>query len=117
MFFKINGNDYSMYVNKLLVTKEHNYKSQVTAAGNTVVKYVNSKRTLDVGIIPLNDEAMKNLLTDINMFQVSVSFRNPETNELAENVACIIPNNKVEYYTIQADNVSYRAFSFQIKEL
>lgn len=117
MFFKINDNDYSMYVNKLMVGKEHNYKSQTTAAGNTVVKYVNSKRVIDVGIIPLDDTAMKNLLTDVDEFQVSISFRNPETNEMTENLECIIPSHKVEYYTIQVGNVSYKAFSLQIKEL
>jgi hypothetical protein len=117
MFFKINNNDYSMYVNKLSIGKVHNYKSMTTAAGNTIVKYVNSKRTIEVGIIPLDDTAMKNILADINEFQVSISFRNPETNEITENLACIIPNNLVEYYTIQVGNVKYKAFSLQIKEL
>lgn len=117
MFFKINNNDYSQYVNKLLIGKEHQYKSMTTAAGNTIVKYVNSKRSIEVGIIPLDGEAMKNLLADVNQFQVSISYRDPETNELAEGVNCIIPNHLVEYYTIQADGVSYKAFSLQIKEL
>ena len=117
MFFKINDNDYSMYVNKLLIGKEHNYKSMTTAAGNTIVKYVNSKRSIEVGIIPLDGETMKNLLADVNEFQVSISYRDPETNELTEGLACIIPNNLIEYYTIQADKVSYKAFSLQIKEL
>lgn len=116
-FFKINGNDYSMYVNKLMVGKEHFYKSMTTASGNTLVKYINSKRTLEVGIIPLNDVTMMRLLADIDQFQVSISFRDPETNTLYENLKCIIPNHIVEYYTIQDDNVKYKAFSIQIKEL
>lgn len=117
MFFKINGIDFSMYVNKLLVGKEHFYKSMTAASGKTLVKYVNSKRTLEVGIIPLDDTTMQELLAEINKFQVTVSYRNPETNELVEGVECIIPNNLIEYHTIQAGKVDYRAFTIQIKEL
>lgn len=116
-FFKINGVDFSMYVNKLMVGTEHFYKSMTAASGNTLVKYVSSKRTLEVGIIPLNDTAMKKLLAEVDKFTVSISYRDPETNAIAENVSCIIPNHLVEYYTIQADNVSYKALSLQIKEL
>lgn len=116
-FFKINDNDYSMYVNKMQVGKTHSYKELKTAAGNTLVKYVNSKRVIEVGIIPLDDQTMVRLLSDINQFQVSISFRDPETNEMAENVNCIIPNNIVDYYTIQVGKVMYKALSLQIKEL
>lgn len=116
-YFKINNNDYSMYVNKLQVTTAHNYKEATTAAGNKVVKYINSKRKITVGIIPLDESVMVRLLADVNSFQVSVSFRNPETNLLEENVQCIIPNNAPEYYTIRADKVSYKALTLQIEEL
>lgn len=116
-YFKINGNDYSMYVNKLIVGKEHNYKSMSTASGNTLVKYINSKRVIEVGIIPLDDAAMVKFLTDINKFQVTISFRDPASGLLVENVKCIIPNNLIEYYTIQVGKVQYKAFSLQIKEL
>lgn len=116
-FFKINDKDYSMYVSKLMVGKEHFYKAMTTAAGNTIVKYVNSKRVIEVGIIPLDDTAMANILADIDQFQVSISYRDPETNTLIENLKCIIPNHIVEYYTIQDSNVRYKAFSIQIKEL
>lgn len=116
-YFKINGKDYSMYVNKLLVGKEHFYKSMTTAAGNTLVKYINSKRTIEVGIIPLDEKAMMELLTDVDKFQVTISYRDPKTNTLVENVKCIIPNSLIDYYTIQAGKVMYKAFSLQIKEL
>lgn len=116
-FLKINGNDYSSYVNKLVVTTKHNYKSATTAAGNTVVKYINSKRTIDIGIIPLNDAAMKSLLADVDDFQVTLAFRNPETGALEENVNCIIPTHAIEYYTIQVGKVMYKAFNLKIEEL
>ena len=116
-YFKIDGTDYSMYVNKLKVAKEHIYKGQTNAAGNLLVKYVNTKRIIEVGIIPLDSEAMARLQTDINKFKVLVSYRDPETQALVENITCIIPHNSVDYYTIQADNVKYKAFSLELKEL
>jgi hypothetical protein len=115
-YLKINGNDYSMYVNMLKVSKQHNYKSLLTAAGNTLVKYINSKYILDVGIIPLDDAAMARLLADIGGLEVTVSFRNPETNLIEENVKCIIPMTAVEYYTIQSDKVRYKAFNIAIQQ-
>lgn len=116
-YFKINGTDYSKYVSGLKVGKTAIYKSATNAAGNTVVKLINIKRTLTVTIIPLDDVAMAALQKDIGSFKVSISYRDPDTNELAENVNCIIPVNEVEYYTIQADKVMYKAFLLTITEL
>lgn len=116
-YFKINGNDYSMYVNSLKVNKKHIYKSATNASGNTVVQYTNTKRTFDVGIIPLDSEAMAALLADVNSFRVTISYRDPETQELVENVKCIIPSTGVDYYTIQANNVKFKKFTIKIEEL
>ena len=116
-YFKINGNDYSMYVNQLKVDKQATYKSATNAAGNTIVKYITTKRTFSVGIIPLDDAAMKNLQTDISKFEVTVSYRDPATGALEENIKCIIPINEVEYYTIQVNNVKFKAFTIIISEL
>lgn len=116
-YFKIGENDYSMYVNKLTISTKANYNAQTNAAGNTVVDYVNTKRTISVGIIPLNAEAMAALKADIDNFSVSISYRNPKTNELEENVNCIIPTNAIDYYTIQADRVLYNAFDLTFTEL
>ena len=116
-YFKINNHDFSMYVNKFQVTVLHNYKSVQNAAGNTVVKHVNSKRSFSVGIIPLDAEALETLLQVIKSFTVSISYLEPETNELVENVSCIIPTYSTEYYTIQDSKVMHKAFILQIKEL
>jgi hypothetical protein len=116
-YFKINNVDYSMYVNQLKVNKSSVYNAQTNAAGNTVVDYINSKREIEVGIIPLNDTAMQQLQTAIDAFNVSISFRNPKTNALEENINCIIPENGIEYYTIQADKVMYNAFTLKFIEL
>lgn len=116
-YLKINGNDYSSIVNILKVDKQVTYKAATNAAGNTVVKYVTTKRNFTVGIIPLDDAKMKALQADISQFKVSISYRDPETGELVENVNCIVPLNEVEYYTIQADKVMYKAFLLAIQEL
>lgn len=116
-YFKIGDTDYSMYVNELKVGKTHNYNSQTNAAGNTVVDYINAKRTIEVGIIPLDSAAMAKLQADIDAFNVSISFRNPKTGALEENVNCIIPSNSVEYYTIQVNKVMFNAFTLNIIEL
>lgn len=116
-YFKINGVDYSKYVNKLNIEKEVNYNAQTNASGDTVADYINAKRTIEVGIIPLDGETMAQLLTAIDAFNVSISFRNPVTNALEESVNCIIPDSGVEYYTIQADKVLFNAFSLEFIEL
>lgn len=116
-YFKIGATDYSMYVNELKVTKDVNYTAQTNAAGDTVVDYINAKRTIEVGIIPLSDTVVASLLADVDNFDVGISFRNPRDNKLEENVHCMIPSNSVEYYTIQAGNVSYKGFSLTFIEL
>lgn len=116
-YFKIGETDFSSYVNKLNVNKEANYNAQTNAAGNTVVDLINHKRTVEVGIIPLDSAAMVALQTAINNFSVSISFMNPLTGALEEDVACIIPSNGVEYYTIQAGKTQFNAFTIEFIEL
>ena len=116
-YFKINGVDYSMYVNKLNVRKSAVYNSQTNAAGDTVCDYINSKRTIEVGIIPLKDSDMSKLLTAVDGFNMAISYRNPITNELAENVNCIITDTEIEYYTIQVNNVMYNELTLTFEEL
>ena len=116
-YFKINNVDYSMYVNELNIKKAHNFNAQTNAAGDTVVDYINSKREIEVGIIALTSSVMPQLLEAIDGFNVSISFRNPKTNALEENVNCIIPDNEVEYYTIQADKVMYNGLNLTFTEL
>ena len=116
-YFKISGIDYSQYVNELVVNKEANYNSQTNAAGNTVVDLINQKRTIEVGIIPLDSKAMVDLQKAIDAFNVKISFRNPLTGMIEENVNCIIPSSSVEYYTIQANKVLFNGFKLAFSEL
>ena len=115
-YFKIGKTDFSNIVNELKVDNTSNYNSQTNAAGNTVVDYINTKRIIEVGIIPLDDTDMANLQTAIKDFDVMISFRNPRTNQL-ETIFCIVPESGVEYYTIQANKVMYKAFRIKFIEL
>ena len=115
-YFKIGDTDYSMYVNELSISTETLYNEQTNAAGNSVVDYINKKRVINVGIIPLNDDIMKQLKTDIAAFNVTVSYLNPDTQALEE-INCIISDDEVEYYTIQTDKVMFNAMSLTFKEL
>lgn len=116
-YFKINQGDCSRVVNSLKINSAANYVTQTTASGNTVVDYINTKRTIEVGIIPLDSITMSAIQSLVSNFTVSISFRNPETEELEENVQCIIPANNIEYYTIQTDKVKYKAFTLKFIEL
>lgn len=115
-YFKIGKTDFSNIVNELKIDNTSNYNSQTNAAGDTVVDYINTKRIIEVGIIPLDDTAMANLQTAINDFKVMISFRNPRTNQL-ETIFCIVPESGIEYYTIQANKVMYKAFRIKFIEL
>lgn len=116
-YFKINDIDFSAYVNELKVNSSRNYTAQTNAAGNTVVDYINKKRTIEVGIIPIDDVTMLKIQSAIDAFNVSISFLNPKTNVLEENVNCIIPDDEIEYYTIQKNNTKFKAFSLKFQEL
>lgn len=116
-YFKINGVDFSLYCNALKVNHKANFKSATNAAGNTVVKYVTTKRTFTVGIIPLNGDVMASLQTEIAKFKVSIAYRDPKTNALVENVECVIPTDDCEYYYIHQNGVMYKALTLVFQEL
>lgn len=116
-FLMINGKDFSPYVRELKVKKAANYNSQTNAAGNTVVDYINHKREIEVGFIFVGDEIMRQIQNEIDLFNVSISFRNPQTGALEENVNCIIPNSDVGYFTIQVNRVLFNEFELTFIEL
>lgn len=115
-YFKINNIDYSKYVNALKIDKKKVYTSQTNASGNSVVDYINTKREIEVGIIPLNPDVMQSLQNAINTIEVVITVLNPKTNAL-EDINCIIPDDSVEYYTIQADKTLFNTFKLKFIEL
>lgn len=115
-YLKINDVDFSMYVNKLKIGTEWNYKARVNASGNTTAKPIAKKHILEVGIIPLDIDTVNQLETELNKFQVSVTFLSPETKDLMT-IQCMIPNHSKEFYTIRAGNTSLKAYSLAFTEL
>jgi hypothetical protein len=116
-YFKINGVDFSGYVSSLKVKKKNNFNSQTNAAGNTVVDYINSKRTIDVGFIALDSSVMPQIQQELNKFSVTLSFIEPTTGGLIEGISCIIPDTDIEFYTIQANKTMYKGFNLTFEEL
>lgn len=114
-YFKINNIDFSQYVNKLSIQTNHIYKSSTNAAGNTSVRYVNTKRVITVGIIPLDATVNKDLITELNKFKLRVEYLDPATGELGR-VGCILPKHNIEYYTIQADKIQTKAYILTFEE-
>lgn len=116
-YLKIDGVDFSAYTSGLKVIKEHQYNAQTNAAGDTVVDYINQKRTIEATIIPVDDTAMRKLQNAFDKFNISLAYRDPKTGALVSNVNCIIPSQEIEYYTIQSNKVMYNAFTITIVEL
>lgn len=115
-YFKIGNTDFSHLVRSLNITKEHNYNAQTNAAGNTVVDYINTKRTIEVGFIYMDDSAMAALQAALDSFAVTIAYRDTKTNAL-ETANCIAPKIEADYYTIQADMVLYNEFTVEFTEL
>lgn len=117
-YFKINGTDYSMYVNKLLIDTKHKYTARENASGNLMVKYITKKHNVQVGIIPLDATALKRLEAELSggSFEKSITYLDPATNSL-KTITCIIPVHTIEYYTVQAGNTMTKAFNFTCEEL
>ena len=117
IYFKIGDTDYSNYVSGLTVTKNANYNGLTNAAGDTVVDFLNQKRTIDVVIIPLDVAKLNSLLTAIDSFNMTINFYDPKTNKISENVNVIISDYSVEYYTIQDTKQMVQAFTLTFVEL
>lgn len=115
-YFKVNNIDYSQYVSGLKITKTRNFNAQTNAAGNTVIDYINSKRTIAVSFIAADRKQMNFIQTAIKDEMVNLSFLNPDTN-LLETIAAFLPSNEVEYYTIQQNKTIFKAFTLTFTEL
>ena len=115
-YFKINDTDLSEYVSGLKVSKAASYSAQTNAAGNTVVDFINSKRTVEVSFITVDDAKMKIIGPLIDNFNVSITYRDPSNGEL-ETFAAYLPNKEIEYYTIRADKVLFKSFNITFSEL
>lgn len=115
-YFKIGAFGCSQYVSGLKISKLANYATQTNAAGNTVVDYINTKRTIEVTFRAVDDLEMSMIQTMLNQFNMTISYLDAITGALEE-VNVIVPNNEIEYYTIQENNILYKAFTITFIEL
>lgn len=116
-YFKINGLDFSACVNELRVKRAFNYNAQTNAAGNTVVDLINAKRQIEVGTIPLDGAQAASLLDEVQRFNVLISYHDPVTGALVDNVHCIIPDTDIDYYMINEKRVLLNEFKLKFTEL
>ena len=118
MYFLINDIDFSHIVSGLKVGYETlvSDNSGRNAAGNTTIDVINRKVKIYVTIRHTTDTEMKAFLEAVKDYVVSVSYKNPETNEMAL-AMCYIGTPEPEYYTIQPNNVIYKPMSLNFIEL
>jgi hypothetical protein len=117
MYFKINNNDFSGLVSGLKVGYETlvSENSGRNANGDTVIDVVNRKTKLYITFRHTTVAEMKNLLSAISGYVVSVSFLNPETNALST-ITAYTGTPEPEYYTI-SDKTIYKPMSLNFIEL
>ncbi len=116
-YFNINSTEFSSLVSGLKVSRKANYNAQTNAAGDTVVDYINHKYEIEVEFIPLTADDMLTLQANINNLYCTIDFLNPITGNLLSGVECIVPENKVEYYTIQANRTLFNAVKVTFYQL
>lgn len=121
-YFMLNNVEAYKYVNKLEIKYATNYTAQTNAAGDTVVDYINRKRKIVVGIIPIDAVVAEQILAEVAKFEVSLTFVNPETGRLEQNVKCIIPDSAISYYyigdgRIGSKNTMLNGYTLEFTEL
>ena len=115
-FLFINDAEYSSFVNYFKVSYVKNFNEQTNAAGNSVVDYINRKRVIDIGFIPLELEMAAGVLNELSGFTMRLNFLDPQTGLMGEgNFIC--PSEEIEAYTIQQNKKLYKAFTVQLREL
>lgn len=117
MYFAINDIDFSKYVKALNISTINHYTAQTNAAGNTVVDFINQKRIIEVGFIPMLAADALKIRQQVSKFNVKIAFLNPDTNAAAMNVECIVPDNDISYLTIRNDKTMVNEFSLTFEEL
>lgn len=116
-YLKIDGDDFSRLVNSIKVNTQAKYNAQTNAHGDTVVDLINTKKTVEVGFIPMFEADMERLLSStIGTFVVDLEFYDAELTGL-NTIHCIIPESNIEYYTIRDNNVMLNGCSMTFIEL
>lgn len=118
MYFKINNKDFSHIVSGLKVGYETlvSDSSGRNAAGDTVIDVINKKIKLYITFRHTMEAEMRELLTAIEPYQVTVTFRNPLNGQL-KSINTYTGTPEPEYYTIQANHVIYKPLALNFIEL
>lgn len=109
--------DISTYTKGLVVGKEYRYSAQTNAAGNTVIDLINAKRTIEATIIPVSTDTVAAIARQTENLVLSVSFLNPNTNLLEENVSCYIPSTNIGYLMLLPEKQLTNEFTLKFIEL
>ena len=117
-YLKINNTDVSDYVKSLKIGYETLVSDQSgrNANGDTVVDVINKKVKVHVTFRPLFDDEMKNLLSAIEDYVVSVSYRDAKTSQ-EKTITTYTGTPEPDYYFILPDKVLYKEMSLNFIEL
>lgn len=114
----INGTDVSDLVKSLKPCYETlvSDDSGRNANGDTVIDIVNRKVKLQVVFRPMLDTEMAKLLSAIEDYVVSVSYRDSKTNS-NKTITCYTGTPEPDYYFIHEDRVLYKEMSLNFVQL
>ena len=117
-YLKINGIDYSQYVNKLSITTKQKYDARENTGGTLMPKYKAQKRNIQVGLRPLDASRAAPLIASIcgaRSMNVSVQFLDPATDSIST-ADCMVPANTVDYQWINNNGTLLKAITFTCEE-
>lgn len=116
-YLKINNVDVSHLVKGLKIGYETlvSENSGRNANGDTVIDIINKKVKVYATFRPMTDSEMKSLLSTIEDYVVTVSYRDSKTNAL-KSATCYSGTPEPEYYTI-GNQVLYKVLNLNFIEL
>ena len=117
-YLKINNTDVSDYVKSLKIGYETlvSDNSGRNANGDTVIDVINKKVKVYVTFRPLFEDEMETLLSTIEDYVVSVSYRDAKTNQ-EKTITTYTGTPEPDYYFILPDKVLYKEMSLNFVEL
>lgn len=117
-YIEIGGRDCSKYCNELKVTVNKKYNAQTNAVGDTVVDFIKSKVTLEVGFIQIDSNVDTQMIMEefCKGNSLLVKYLNPTTNEV-EQIICFVADSTFDYYTIRDEKVTIKPFKVKLVEL
>lgn len=118
-YFKIGDTDFSNLVSGMRCGFEVllSENSGRNASGNIVVDIVNRKDKIYLTTKYLTEDEMFSFLSAISSFVVKISYYNPRTKTIKNDVECYIGTPEPEFYTLQDNKVIYKPLQLNFIEL